>query len=552
MAKRGSKHIEVPRGKLIGQNGPGSLYVDTEGISYVISAADKWFSSHKRINIQKMELNEPRLEMLLGVKNFREVPEYISSFGFEKKENTGVSIPLQRFPLVHYCTKCGYFKKFYPVNGLKTSYCSRCDKDTVFTQFPIVIVCGSGHMMDFPYFRYTHVKDNYSQETEHSVRVIREGSSILNWTLKCDCGLSHSLSGVTGQGNGESLTPFQKEMGGHAKCFGHKPWTGDKLEEECEEKPTAILRNSISNYNAETISALSISTNSTVSESSYEEIKSDEFSRLTLKITEEKEKLDVQNSFYSENTVIKNVNYVFRLEEIVVQTGFHRLSPSDEAQNWLRVSQNKGRNMLFSDDVKIPDWYPAKKQYGEGVFVEFNTDILKGWSQHPQVIKRQRNCMDRVSEFYLATSFSSAIEVMIHTFSHAMIHQFSLKSGYPITAIRERLYSENDEYGLLLYVTDSDKDGTFGGLVRLADEQKFKLNTNAALKRLDWCSSDPVCFELGNDFGQGFHNSNGSACHNCSFVPDTACSYRNCFLDRDYIGRTDSDTSITRFAEIFE
>lgn len=554
MAKRNGKAIEVPRGKLIGPNGPGSLYIDTEGISYVISAADKWFSSSRNINIEKMELSEPRLEQLLRVKKFREVPEYIDPYSSENKENLGITIPLQRFPLAHYCTKCGYFKDFSSLNGLKTKYCSHCEKDTVFSQFPIIIVCGLGHMMDFPYFRYTHVKGGPKEGIVHSIRVIREGSSILNWTLKCSCGSTHSLAGVTGLGSGTdgSTTPFQKEMGGSAKCFGHKPWTGDKTGEDCEGKPTAILRNSISNYNAETITALSISTIDNTLEVSYTGIKSDEFSRLALEVLEDRKKLDVQNSFYSEDTVIKNVNYVFRLEEVVVQTGFHRLSPSDEAQNWMRISENKGKSMIFSDDINIPDWYPAKKQFGEGIFIEFNSEILKKWSEQPEVVHRYQNCMERVNDFYLAESFDSAIDVMIHTFSHALIHQFSLKSGYPITAIREKVYSDSNEHGLLLYVTDSDKDGTFGGLVRLADEEKFKLNVNAALKRMEWCSSDPVCFELGSYFGQGFHNSNGSACHNCSFVPDTACSYRNCFLDRDYIGRADSGTSITRFSKIFE
>lgn len=549
MAKKVAKPIEIPRGKLIGQNGPGSLYIDTEGISYVISAADKWFSTNQRLNLNKLEIREPRLERLLKVKSFREVPQYVSPYGFENKENTGISVPIQRFPLAHYCTKCGYFKDFYPVNSLKTSYCSHCEKDTVFTQFPIIVVCSSGHMIDFPYFRYAHVKSQSDSSSNHSVRLIREGSSILNWTLKCECGAIHGLSGVTGQSHGDGPTPYQKEMGGHAKCFGHKPWTGEKQSEECECKPTAILRNSISNYSAETVSALSISTNDNFLDADYEAIKSDEFSRLTLKI--EEDKLDVQNSFSAENAIIKNVNYVFRLEEIVVQVGFHRLSASDEAQNWNKISQNQVGNMLFSNDIKVPDWYPAKKQYGEGVFIEFNSDVLEAWTKEKEVMKRQNNLLNRVGDFYMADRFNSPVEVMVHTFSHALIHQFSLKSGYPITSIREKIYSNKNEIGLLLYVTDSDKDGTFGGLVRLAEETKFKSNVNEALRSLDWCSSDPVCFELGESFGQGIHNSNGSACHNCSYVPDTACSYRNSFLDRDYIGRTDSEISITNFANIF-
>lgn len=552
MSRKSNKNIEIPKGKLIGQNGPGSLYVDTEGISYVISAADKWYSTNRNINIEKFIIHEPRLEKALKVRNFREVPSYINPKNSDNKENTGICIPLQRFPLNHYCTKCGYIKEFFETHGPKNSYCQHCDKSMVFTQLPLVIVCEKGHLSDFPYFNFVHSRTRYDKELKHGVRVLRQGNSILNWTIKCDCGAAHSLAGVTGHSKGDDLTPFQKEMGGREKCGGRRPWTGEKEYEECDSKPSAILRNSINSYNAETISALTISIDESGGEFSYEQILSDEFKKLSLKKVEEnKEKLEVEKSFKSENSIIKNVNFVFRLEELVVQTGFHRLSISDEEKNWNKATSIQSSNMLFSSEVKLPSWYPAKKQYGEGIFIEFNKEVLNLWSQKTEVETLHSKLMERVESFYLADRFLSPIDIMIHTLSHSLIHQLSLKSGYPVTSIREKLYLNKDEYGLLLYVTDSDKDGTFGGLVRLAEEKKFKLNINEALKRLDWCSSDPVCFELGRDLGQGYHNSNGAACHNCTFIPDTACSYRNCFLNRDYIGRTESDICITNYFSIY-
>ena len=35
----------INRGKLVGENGPGSIYIDTEGISYLISSADEWYKT---------------------------------------------------------------------------------------------------------------------------------------------------------------------------------------------------------------------------------------------------------------------------------------------------------------------------------------------------------------------------------------------------------------------------------------------------------------------------------------------------------------------------
>ena len=52
---------------------------------------------------------------------------------------------------------------------------------------------------------------------------------------------------------------------------------------------------------------------------------------------------------------------------------------------------------------------------------------------------------------------------------------------------------------------------------------------------MEWCSSDPVCTEIGLNTGQGLYNSNGSACHNCTYLPSTACSFQNCYLDRDLV-----------------
>ena len=65
--------IRTSRGKLIGQNGPGSLYVDTEGVSYLVSAADKWYTDYDE-STKEFELNDTRLEQFLGVDSFREVP----------------------------------------------------------------------------------------------------------------------------------------------------------------------------------------------------------------------------------------------------------------------------------------------------------------------------------------------------------------------------------------------------------------------------------------------------------------------------------------------
>ena len=537
--------IDIPRGKLVGQNGPGSLYVNTEGISYTISAVDKWYSSAEKIDKSHFEVHDSRLEKLLNVSHFREVPVYRNPYEVDNKVNSGITIPISRFPLAHYCTSCGYLSSAKPGDTGKNFYCSHCKSRKEFAQFPIIIACQHGHMDDFPYFEYVHRNQKIDSSIKHEVTVDWSGkSSILNWALKCSCGARHSLKGITGQSRAsDGKTPFQREMN-NIICTGKKPWLGNEIDEECEFKPEALLRNSLRVYETEVVSALSLSdSKQTDSYSDFNTILSDEYDILSGKEKEkDPDKLTVENSFHeNENSVIKKVNYVRRLQEIIVQTGFGRLSPVGEEEILENIS--KDSSMLFSDGYH--NWFPAKQLYGEGIFIEFNKELLNKWAGQKNVENRFTKMQNRIDNNYESNLFTSPIHVLIHTLSHSLISELSNESGYSMTATKEKLYLLDDKYGLLIYVTDTDKDGTFGGLVRLAEEENFKKILNQALLNLDWCSSDPVCSEIGENYGQGLGNTNGSACHNCTFVPNTSCPHRNCYLDRDFVGRSDAPTCIT-------
>ena len=101
-------------------------------------------------------------------------------------------------------------------------FCKNCDQKINHIQFPL-IVCEHGHIYDFPFFNYTHKSTKYNPNIKHIVKFIKNGSSILNGTLVCSCGASHSLSGVTGQSKQGNETPFQREMN-HVNCDGKRSW----------------------------------------------------------------------------------------------------------------------------------------------------------------------------------------------------------------------------------------------------------------------------------------------------------------------------------------
>lgn len=547
--------IDIQRGKLVGQQGPGSLYIDTDGASYIISAVDKWYDRtvvNQYIDSTQLKIHDVRLEKALKVRNFLAIPDYRTTNNKENSSNTKLEIPINRFPLAEYCSKCGTFRTAKPTFiGTKRTchYCKdRGEKvKQNFIQFPIIVICQRGHLEDFPYFRYVHATHPHVGDSSNArVWLERTGTSILNWTIHCSCGATHSLSGVTGRG-GDKSTPYMNEMKG-ARCHGKTPWTGSKEESECEEKPIAILRNALNVYRPELVQALSFEDSLEVSGNiTMQDIYSQEFMRLS---GESKpatdDKLKVRKSFETKTeSIIESVNFVDRLQELMVQTDFHRDNPSDEIESFDNATKADQPSMIFSKEYQTRDWYPAKVMYGEGIFIKFQTDILQRWSQNENVQTRFNKLQKRTADFYMGSRFKAPSDVLIHTLSHAMIKELSRHCGYPMTSIRERLYLEPGQEGLLLYVTDSDKAGTFGGLVRLAQESKFKSIFSAAIRNIDWCSSDPVCYELGDNPGQGLQHSNGSACHNCCFVPSTSCGYRNCYLDRDFVSRISSNVVIS-------
>jgi hypothetical protein len=119
--------------------------------------------------------------------------------------------------------------------------------------------------------------------------------------------------------------------------------------------------------------------------------------------------------------------------------------------------------------------------------------------------------------------------VMIHTLAHVLIDQLALDAGYPAASIRERLFVDEDMSGLLLYTATSDSAGSLGGLAAQAEETQLAKAFEDGLRRLSWCSSDPVCIESE---GAGTDGMNLAACHSCVLVPETSCEEMNLLLDR--------------------
>ena len=161
----------------------------------------------------------------------------------------------------------------------------------------------------------------------------------------------------------------------------------------------------------------------------------------------------------------RSISLVPRLKETRAFAGFTRLTSKD-----MSLSESK-RQLRLSDDE---DWLPAVQVFGEGLFFEFNEDLISQWCERADVKERigrlnasyQKSFMGRRT-----TGDISAEYVLIHTFAHLLINQLSFDCGYGSSSIRERIYCEktgenHTMHGVMIYTSSGDSEGSLGGLVR--------------------------------------------------------------------------------------
>ncbi len=92
---------EIRVGQLISPFGPGSLYNDKYGHSYIICGLDFWLYQNyedtpTETAFRKYTIDEPRLSELLGVSRFIQPPQYINDRNLP--ELSGLKVGIHRFP----------------------------------------------------------------------------------------------------------------------------------------------------------------------------------------------------------------------------------------------------------------------------------------------------------------------------------------------------------------------------------------------------------------------------------------------------------------------
>lgn len=220
------------------------------------------------------------------------------------------------------------------------------------------------------------------------------------------------------------------------------------------------------------------------------------------------------------NALLTRAVLVDRLREVRASVGFSRYRPDAE------IVRSVPR------DPTAARWLPAVEGFGEGVLVMFDGDAVDAWAAKPAVTKRAMQIDNNQTDSLLGRRLheSSAQYLLLHSFSHALTKELAFQSGYSAPSLRERIYCEAEgDYGVFIYTTSSDIEGTLGGLVRQGEQPYLALAIVRSLEQVVWCPNDPVCSETQP---QSIDGLNLAACHACMLAPETSCESSNLLLDR--------------------
>ena len=198
-------------------------------------------------------------------------------------------------------------------------------------------------------------------------------------------------------------------------------------------------------------------------------------------------------------------------------------------------------------------WLPADVSYGEGIFLALNSGRLQQWESAETIsqrVERIKANLRRSRGMSVLKRHAHPRHVLLHTLAHLLMRRLAFESGYSLTSLHERIYSEGDMAGILIYTSEGDVKGTLGGLVRMGLPQKLEGIFLRALEEATWCSSDPVCMEsVGGDV-LGLPSFNLAACHACALLPETSCQEMNHLLDRALVVGTPEDQDIGFFKDL--
>lgn len=235
--------------------------------------------------------------------------------------------------------------------------------------------------------------------------------------------------------------------------------------------------------------------------------------------------------------LVAQVSRTDRLREVRALYGFTRVAPMPTMTTTPTVSPLSAEHQ---------HWLPATEVLGEGIFVRLNENELERWEETAWTRSRHDLLASSIEKHDAAhdggvSRIPSARFLALHTLAHLLVKELSLDAGYPVASLRERVYADQGQSGVLIYTASSDSAGSLGGLAALSEPERFAEVLTAAIEKAAWCSNDPVCTE---SVPSGVDGANLTACHACLLLPETSCENGNVHLDRACVIGEGSDAGL--------
>jgi hypothetical protein len=594
---------EVRPTQLLHTYGVGAM-VDLPNIAAMVMGLDDWKLQYATPVGEERLLAAVRAQLGQQVERLLLPPVDPDEGGRDPLAGQRIGVPVAAFPQWYRCPWCdlvaplgsGLFdlrSDVYRPDRVRYQHvgCNRSPNPPAVLPTRFQIACSHGHIDDFPWLRFAHrgATSCNGPLRLHKVGVSDEAADLM---VHCDtCGVNRSM--VDAFGDSAKDDPV-------FACRGRRPHLRDFDPTGCTEAAETLLLGASNSWFGITLSALSIPTHT----DKLPQLVEDKW--VTLQHVTTKEVLgafravgnlkgledyddaqvwaaieakrsnkppEVQNVDLKEpewqvfaaadsarNTkdfeltpvappkgfeaVFEKVVRVERLREVSALVGFTRIdSPGDYADPSDIPDELRGPLARSA-----PTWVPVSEVRGEGIFLHFRRDVLLAWATKlaaaDSVLRgahaawKTARAMPNPGEGYPGMRYA-----LIHSFSHALMRQLALESGYSSASIRERIYCDDGAAnavpmaGLLLYTAAPDSEGTLGGLVSQGEPERLGRLIRHALEAMQLCSSDPLCAEHrpGSDGSASLH---GAACHACQFAPETSCERGNKYLDRSLLVTT--------------
>jgi hypothetical protein len=578
MAKKA--HGQLRRGQLLTTYGPGALF-DLPRHSAIVGGLDAWPKTSDLEAIDEPRLSR-KLQQITGVV----LPKlYAPPAADDTPGAAPIGIGVYRFPewfvVQEEITPGERNRSRRLVQRRALTKNTFEGRPVVATRF--VAACAHGHIDDIDWRYFIH---RGSTDCRRQLWLDELGTSgdLGDLMARCECGKQRSMS--------EASERTIKPLG---LCKGRRPWLGPNSGEACTEQARLLIRTASNAYFPQVLTVLSLPESDsgidTVVQELWDDLSAVE-DAAELKVFKKKPAIAAKLASFEDADVLaaiarkksgvvtpeKPLKQVELDAILAAPAGYGDDVPLNEDFHARQLPDHVWRHSSISDGIAAvyqlhrlrevmalvgftrfeaiaadingeydqeveraaiatePNWFPAVENRGEGIFMQLRTQAVEAWMQRPAVQQRITALSAGHDQWQARRKtqhhFPGGPYILLHTLSHLLLQSLALRCGYPMSAIRERIYTDPQEgrYGILLYTGSPDSSGTLGGLVQQA--RAIDDHLDYALRMAMLCSNDPICAQHTPDDRLEGRWLLGAACHGCALVGESSCEMRNDYLDR--------------------